>query len=50
MRFESLREMVVEVTQNANRQPKIATFMGTKFATSTKLSDRILDTFKNENW
>ena len=50
VRFESLREMVVEVTQNANRQPKIATFMGTKFATSTKLSDRILDTFKNENW
>ena len=50
VRFESLREMVVEVTQNANRQPKIATFMGTKFATSTKLSDRILDTFKNEKW
>ena len=50
VRFESLREMVVEVTQNANRQPKIATFMGTKFATSTKLSDRILDSFKNENW
>ena len=50
VRFESLREMVVEVTQNAYRQPKIATFMGTKFATSTKLSDRILDTFKNENW
>jgi len=50
VRFESLREMVVEVSQNANKQPKIATFMGTKFATSTKLSDRILDSFKNENW
>ena len=50
VRFESLREMVVEVSQNANKQPKIATFMGTKFATSTKLSDRILDCFKNENW
>ena len=50
VRFESLREMVVEVSQNANKQPKIATFMGTKFATSTKLSDRILDYFKNENW
>ena len=36
VRFESLREMVVEVSQNANKQPKIATFMGTKFATSTK--------------
>ena len=50
VRFESLREMVVEVSQNATKQPKIATFMGTKFATSTKLSDRILDSFKNENW
>ena len=50
VRFESLREMVVEVSQNANKQPKIATFMGTKFATSTKLCDRILDCFKNENW
>ena len=50
VRFENLREMVVEVTQNANKQPKIATFMGTKFATSTKLSDRILDNFQNEHW
>ena len=50
VRFESLREMVVEVTQNANKEPKIATFMGTKFATSTKLSDRILDSFQNEPW
>ena len=50
VRFESLREMIVEVTHNANKQPKIATFMGTKFATSTKLSDRILDSFENQNW
>ena len=50
VRFESLREMVVEVTHNASKQPKIATFMGTKFATSTKLSDRILDSFENQNW
>ena len=50
VRFENLREMVVEVTQNASKQPKIATFMGTKFATSTKLSDRILDNFQNEHW
>ena len=50
VRFENLREMVVEVTQNAKKQPKIATFMGTKFATSTKLSDRILDNFQNEHW
>lgn len=50
VRFESLREMVVEVTHNASKQPKIATFMGTKFATSTKLSDRILDSFENQSW
>ena len=50
VRFESLREMTVEVTHNANKQPKIATFMGTKFATSTKLSDRILDSFENQSW
>jgi len=50
VRFESLREMIVEVTYNANKQPKIATFMGTKFATSTKLSDRILDSFENQSW
>ena len=50
VRFESLREMIVEVTHNANKQPKIATFMGTKFATSTKLSDRILDSFENQSW
>ena len=24
--------------------------MGTKFATSTKLSDRILDSFENQSW
>ena len=50
VRFESLREMIVEVTHNASKQPKIATFMGTKFATSTKLSDRILDSFENQSW
>ena len=50
VRFESLREMIVEVTHNANKQPKIATFMGTKFATSTKLSERILDSFENQSW
>jgi len=50
VRFENLREMIVEVTHNANKQPKIATFMGTKFATSTKLSDRILDSFEKQTW
>ena len=42
VRYEGLREMVVEVSRDAARKPKIATFMGTKFATSTQLSDRIV--------
>ena len=50
VRYEGLREMVVEVTRRADRKPKIATFMGTKFATSTQLSVRILDMFKNGDW
>ncbi len=50
VRYEGLREMVVEVTRRADRKPKIATFMGTKFATSTQLSARILDMFAQETW
>jgi ATP-dependent Lhr-like helicase len=50
VRYEGLREMVVEVTRRADRKPKIATFMGTKFATSTQLSVRILEMFKSGDW
>ncbi len=50
VRYEGLREMTVEVTRRADRKPKIATFMGTKFATSTQLSARILDLFAQEDW
>jgi len=50
VRFESLREMVVEVSRDPGRTPKIATFMGTKFATSTQLSDRILALLGQEDW
>ena len=45
VRYENLREMVVEVTRRPEKPPKIATFMGTKFATSTQLSHRILRMF-----
>jgi ATP-dependent Lhr-like helicase len=38
VRYEGMREMVVEVTRTPWQEPKIATFMGTKFATSTQLS------------
>ncbi|MBT8476951.1 MAG: ligase-associated DNA damage response DEXH box helicase [Alphaproteobacteria bacterium] len=50
VRYESLREMTVEVTRCADKPPKIATFMGTKFATSTQLSQRILAMFQQDSW
>ncbi|WP_170473675.1 ligase-associated DNA damage response DEXH box helicase [Ruegeria arenilitoris] len=50
VRYEGLREMVVEVSRRADRKPKIATFSGTKFATSTQLSDRILRMFAQREW
>ncbi|MBM1221545.1 ligase-associated DNA damage response DEXH box helicase [Ponticoccus sp. SC2-23] len=50
VRYEGLREMTVEVSRRADRKPKIATFMGTKFATSTQLSARILEMFRQDSW
>jgi ATP-dependent Lhr-like helicase len=50
VRYEGLRELTVEVTRNAGSKPKIATFMGTKFATSTQLSNRILHMFRQDDW
>ena len=50
VRFESLREMTVEVSRRSDKQPKIATFTGTKFATSTLLCDRILKRFEKKDW
>jgi ATP-dependent Lhr-like helicase len=42
VRYEGLREMVVEVTRQPARKPRIAVFMGTKLATSTRLSHRVI--------
>ncbi|MEO1680258.1 MAG: ligase-associated DNA damage response DEXH box helicase [Pseudomonadota bacterium] len=50
VRYEGLREMTVEVTRRADKEPRIATFMGTKFATSTKLTGRILDMLAQDAW
>ncbi|MAY88711.1 MAG: DNA ligase-associated DEXH box helicase [Pseudooceanicola sp.] len=50
VRYEGLREMTVEVTRRADKKPRIATFMGTKFATSTQLSERMLDMFARDDW
>ncbi|MGJ8618615.1 MAG: DNA ligase-associated DEXH box helicase, partial [Sulfitobacter sp.] len=50
VKYEGLREMTVEVSRDAAKKPKIATFMGTKFATSTQLSARIQRLFTQETW
>jgi ATP-dependent Lhr-like helicase len=50
VRYEGLRELTVEVTRDPGRKPKIATFMGTKFATSTQLSNRIVTMFQQDDW
>jgi ATP-dependent Lhr-like helicase len=50
VRYEGLKEMVVEVTRASVKKPKIAVFSGTKFATSTQLSQRILRMFQQESW
>lgn len=42
VRYDGLREMVVEVTKQPAKEPKIATFSGMKLATSTQLSHRVL--------
>ncbi|MEM6376552.1 MAG: DNA ligase-associated DEXH box helicase, partial [Pseudomonadota bacterium] len=47
VRYEGLREMTVEVSRDRAQKPKIATFAGTKFATSTQLSQRVLRMFAN---
>ena len=50
VRFDGLREMTVQVSRAPGRAPKVAVFSGTKFATSTQLSHRILRNFQRTDW
>ncbi len=50
VRYVSLREMALEVTPAPGREPKIAVFSGTKFSTSTQLSERILRLLERPSW
>ena len=50
VRYEGLRELTVEVSRSPGRAPKVAVFNGTKFATSTLLTQRILDIFQQSGW
>jgi ATP-dependent helicase Lhr and Lhr-like helicase len=50
VRYEGLHEMTVQVTRTPGRDPKVAVFNGSKFATSTLLTERILDMFQAQDW
>ncbi|MDH5531055.1 MAG: DNA ligase-associated DEXH box helicase, partial [Paracoccaceae bacterium] len=50
VRYVGLREMSLEVSPAPGREPKIAVYSGTKFSTSTQLSERILRMLQNKRW
>ncbi len=50
VRYEGLRDMTVQVSRNAARKPRVAVFSGTKFSTSTQLSQRTLRFLQAESW
>jgi ATP-dependent Lhr-like helicase len=50
VRYEGLRELTVEVSREPGRDPRVAVFSGTKFSTSTQLSDRILAKLAEGRW
>lgn len=50
VRFVGLRELALEVAPAPGREPKIAVYSGTKFSTSTQLSERILRMLQAPGW
>ena len=50
VRYEGLDELTVEVSRSRGRDPKVAVFNGTKFATSTRLTERILTMLQQDSW
>jgi len=50
VKYEGLREMTVEVSRDAAKRPRIATFTASKFATSTQLSHRVQRLFSQDDW
>lgn len=50
VRYENLNELTVEVSRQPGRDPKVAVFNGTKFATSTLLANRILNQLQRPSW
>ena len=43
VRYDSMKEMTIQVSPSPGREPKIAVFMGTKLATSAGLSHRVME-------
>ena len=41
VRYENMRELIVEVSPNPNKEPRIATYIGYKWTTSVQLAHRI---------
>ena len=51
VRYDRTHELTVQVSPSPAREPKIAVFYGTKLATSTLLSHRVIDLLANpERW
>ncbi|MCV2865611.1 ligase-associated DNA damage response DEXH box helicase [Defluviimonas sp. WL0075] len=50
VRYEGLRELTVEVSRDPGRDPKVAVFSGSKFSTSTRLTERILGMLAQAAW
>ncbi|WP_347311094.1 ligase-associated DNA damage response DEXH box helicase [Defluviimonas sp. SAOS-178_SWC] len=50
VRFIGLRELALEVAPAPGREPKIAVYSGTKFSTSTQLSERIFRMLQAQSW
>lgn len=49
VQYEGLRDMTVQVSKG-HKKPRIAAFSGTKFATSTLLSTRVIDLINSGDW
>ena len=50
VKYEGLRELTVEVSRATAKKPRVASFMGTKFATSTQLSAKVQAILARVGW
>ena len=50
VKYEGLRELTVEVSRATVKKPRVASFMGTKFATSTQLSAKVQAILARDGW